>query len=321
MIVTVGSMKSGAGKSKAGRRACLGASPGRAGRVAGRRGQQTTIPLRAEAGRLPAPACVWFPNHRMLGPQMRSQARRDEVVVLDAGGRYNLALRTAVQLCDVLLVPVRPRSADVWALADMAQVIDEVSATREGLRAYSTLRIPGYRRRRRRRRLSLNSRSSRCPTGPQTGTWMLSRFQRNRSELRRDLLHEPRRRSYEGSRVHCAHDLAHWGFRQPPSRLLLARNPQRISHFLVRIRYPTDATSMSVWRRSQDTNPIGPRRPSQQRRSPHRRRPKQWGTPTRGPRLLVVRSTTEHCSSSVLSSDRCGSVLPYRPRRSCWRLH
>jgi chromosome partitioning protein len=139
MIVTVGSMKSGAGKSKAGRRACLGASPGRAGRVAGRRGQQTTIPLRAEAGRLPAPACVWFPNHRMLGPQMRSQARRDEVVVLDAGGRYNLALRTAVQLCDVLLVPVRPRSADVWALADMAQVIDEVSATREGLRAYAVL--------------------------------------------------------------------------------------------------------------------------------------------------------------------------------------
>jgi chromosome partitioning protein len=137
MIVTVGSMKSGAGKSKAGRRACLGASPGRAGRVAGRRGQQTTIPLRAEAGRLPAPACVWFPNHRMLGPQMRSQARRDEVVVLDAGGRYNLALRTAVQLCDVLLVPVRTRSSDVWALADMVQVIDEVSATREGLRAYA----------------------------------------------------------------------------------------------------------------------------------------------------------------------------------------
>ena len=100
---------------------------------------QTAIALRAEAGRLPAPACVWFPDHRVLGPQMRSQARRYEDVVLDVGGRDNLTLRTAVQLCDVLLVPVRPRSADVWALADMAQVIDEVSATREGLRVYAVL--------------------------------------------------------------------------------------------------------------------------------------------------------------------------------------
>jgi chromosome partitioning protein len=62
---------------------------------------------------------------------MRQQARRYQDVVIDVGGRDSHTLRTAVQICDVVLVPVRPRSADVWALSDMAAVIDEVRATRE----------------------------------------------------------------------------------------------------------------------------------------------------------------------------------------------
>jgi chromosome partitioning protein len=100
---------------------------------------QTAITLRAEANRTPSPACVWFPDHRVLGPQMRQQARRYQDVILDVGGRDNQTLRTAVQLCDVLLVPVRPRSADVWALSDMAAVIDEIRAIRDGLLAYVVL--------------------------------------------------------------------------------------------------------------------------------------------------------------------------------------
>jgi cellulose biosynthesis protein BcsQ len=56
---------------------------------------------------------------------MRQQARRYQDVVIDVGGRDSHTLRTAVQICDVVLVPVRPRSADVWALSDMAAVIDE----------------------------------------------------------------------------------------------------------------------------------------------------------------------------------------------------
>jgi chromosome partitioning protein len=60
-------------------------------------------------------------------------------VVLDVGGRDSQTLRTAIRLCDMLLVPVRPRSADVWALSDMAAVIDEVRATRDGLVAYAVL--------------------------------------------------------------------------------------------------------------------------------------------------------------------------------------
>jgi chromosome partitioning protein len=143
MIVTVGSTKGGAGKSTLAVQLALARS--RAGRdvllVDGdqQATAQTAIALRAEAGRTPSPACVWFPDQRVLGPQMRQQARRYEDVILDVGGRDSHTLRIAVQLCDVVLVPVRPRSADVWALSDMAKVIDEVRATRDGLRACAVL--------------------------------------------------------------------------------------------------------------------------------------------------------------------------------------
>jgi chromosome partitioning protein len=84
--------------------------------------------------------CVWFPDHRVLGPQMRQRARRYKDVIIDAGGRDSHTLRTAVQICDLVLVPDRPRSADVWALSDMAAVIDEVRATRDRpLLAYAVL--------------------------------------------------------------------------------------------------------------------------------------------------------------------------------------
>jgi chromosome partitioning protein len=143
VIVTVGSTKGGAGKSTLAVQLALARS--RAGRdvllVDGdqQATAQTAMTLRAEAGRTPSPACVWFPDHRVMGPQMRQQARRYEDVILDVGGRDNQTLRTAVQLCDAVLVPVRPRSADIWALTDMAAVIDEVRATRDGLAVYAVL--------------------------------------------------------------------------------------------------------------------------------------------------------------------------------------
>jgi chromosome partitioning protein len=143
MIVTVGSTKGGAGKSTLAVQLALARS--RAGRdvllVDGdqQATAQTAMTLRAEAGRTPSPACVWFPDHRVMGPQMRQQARRYQDVILDVGGRDSHTLRTAVQLADVVLVPVRPRSADVWALTDMAAVIDEVRSVRDGLAVYAVL--------------------------------------------------------------------------------------------------------------------------------------------------------------------------------------
>ncbi|WP_343606501.1 hypothetical protein [Roseateles sp.] len=40
---------------------------------------------------------------------------------------------------DVLVVPFLPRSIDVWALDDMAHLVDEARSVRDGLRALAVL--------------------------------------------------------------------------------------------------------------------------------------------------------------------------------------
>jgi chromosome partitioning protein len=75
----------------------------------------------------------------VLRDQVRLQVPRYQDVLIDAGGRDSSALRAALFLSDVLLVPFLPRSVDVWALADIAALVDEARAVRDGLTAYAVL--------------------------------------------------------------------------------------------------------------------------------------------------------------------------------------
>ena len=124
MILTVGNTKGGTGKTTLAVQ--LAISLARAGRdvllVDGdtQGSAQTAIAVRTESGRRPAVACVQFAEGRVLRDQVRLQVPRYQDVLIDAGGRDSSALRAALFLTDVLLVPFLPRSVDVWALADIA---------------------------------------------------------------------------------------------------------------------------------------------------------------------------------------------------------
>ena len=59
--------------------------------------------------------------------------------IIDAGGRDSTALRAALTLSDVLLVPFQPRSFDVWSLGQIVALIDEARSVRDGLRACAVL--------------------------------------------------------------------------------------------------------------------------------------------------------------------------------------
>jgi chromosome partitioning protein len=144
MILTVGNTKGGVGKTTLALQLAIGRA--RAGRdvllVDGDRqgSAQTALAKRAEAGRQPALACVHYPEGRVLRDQVRHQSGKYDDVVIDAGGQDSGALRAALVLSDVLLVPFLPRSVDVWALADIAALVEEVRAVRDGLRhAYAVL--------------------------------------------------------------------------------------------------------------------------------------------------------------------------------------
>jgi chromosome partitioning protein len=100
---------------------------------------QTAVAIRAEAGRTPSLSCVSFSDGKILRDQVQKLAGKYQDVVIDAGGRDSTALRAALSLSDLLIIPFLPRSVDVWALADIAALVDEANSVRDGLRAYAVL--------------------------------------------------------------------------------------------------------------------------------------------------------------------------------------
>ncbi len=57
-----------------------------------------------------------------------------DLAFLDTGGRETTTFRSALTAADLILVPVIPSAYDIWASEDVFTVIDEVTATREGVR-------------------------------------------------------------------------------------------------------------------------------------------------------------------------------------------
>lgn len=143
MIITVGNTKGGVGKTT------LAVNLAIARALAGREvwlidgdrqgTAQTAISIRADAGHTPGIACATYPDGPTLRAQVQQQASKFDDIIIDAGGRDSTALRAALVLSDVLLVPFQPRSYDVWALNDIAALVDEARSVRDGLRAVAIL--------------------------------------------------------------------------------------------------------------------------------------------------------------------------------------
>lgn len=141
--MTVGSTKGGCGKSTLALNIAI--SRALSGRDvwlidADRQGTaQTAISIRWERGIQPGIACSAYPEGTTLRAQVQQQATKFEDIVIDAGGRDSTALRAALVLSDVVLVPFLPRSFDVWALGDTCTLIEEARSVRDGLVARACL--------------------------------------------------------------------------------------------------------------------------------------------------------------------------------------
>lgn len=135
MIVTVGNTKGGVGKTT------LAVQVALARQIAGyaillidgdtQASAQNAMTMRSEGGQEPSVSCVQLPDGRLLRAQLGPLVARHTDTVIDAGGRDTQAFRVALVKSDVLVLPVQPRAVDVWALATMAELLEEAQEARD----------------------------------------------------------------------------------------------------------------------------------------------------------------------------------------------
>jgi chromosome partitioning protein len=80
-----------------------------------------------------------FPVVGMAKPSLHREmggiARDYEHVVIDGAPRVNELARSAILASDIVLIPVQPSPYDVWAAADIVQLVREAQAFKPGLKA------------------------------------------------------------------------------------------------------------------------------------------------------------------------------------------
>ncbi len=144
-IITVGSTKGGVGKTTLALNIALArALQGRdVWLIDGdRQGTASTaLAIRGESGKRPAIATAHYSEGGLLRAQLQHQRDKFQDIIIDAGGRDSTALRAALILSDLVLVPFQPRSIDVWAIADIAALVEEARAMRDNLEAMAVLNM------------------------------------------------------------------------------------------------------------------------------------------------------------------------------------
>ena len=130
MVITLGGIKGGSGKSTvAVHLAVLRANAGRDVLLVDADGQGTAT-LFAVARAESAAGNAGYTTIQLAGRAVRTEilrlvAKYDDVVI-DTAGRDSTSQRAALSVSDVLLVPMVPRSADVWTLEQVAGLVDEI---------------------------------------------------------------------------------------------------------------------------------------------------------------------------------------------------
>lgn len=100
---------------------------------------QTAILVRSEDGVEPGIACSHYPEGPVLRSQVLQQKDNYDDIIIECGGRDSTAMRAALTITDVLLVPSAPGSFEAWAMDANAELIKEARSIRDGLVCYSLL--------------------------------------------------------------------------------------------------------------------------------------------------------------------------------------
>lgn len=82
---------------------------------------------------------------QLHGADVRTEIQKQKVkyddVIIDVGGRDTLSLRAALTIADKLIIPVLPRSFDIWAIAEISKLIEEAKIVNDNLRSFCVLNL------------------------------------------------------------------------------------------------------------------------------------------------------------------------------------
>jgi chromosome partitioning protein len=142
MIAVVGSEKGGTGKTTiATNLAIYRAQVGRDVLLVDADPQGSAIEfsrVRESEGHTPTITCVMVTG-RSVASEVRKLAPRFDDVVIDVGGRDSAALRSAMLVAQVMVIPCLPGQFDVWSIEGMNALVREAVALNEPLRAVTVL--------------------------------------------------------------------------------------------------------------------------------------------------------------------------------------
>jgi chromosome partitioning protein len=84
-----------------------------------------------------------YTSIKLTGASVRTQTQRlaekYQDIIIDTGGRDTTSQRAALSVADLLLVPFVPRSFDVWTLEKVGQLVAEMQPANPKLKAYTFL--------------------------------------------------------------------------------------------------------------------------------------------------------------------------------------
>jgi hypothetical protein len=96
--------------------------------------------VRDTAGNLYGTTCQGGAGHGAnIRTQVRQLASKYSDIVIDVGGRDTGSLRAALTVADVVLIPVKPRSFDLWGVDQTADLVKEAREINDRLRAITVL--------------------------------------------------------------------------------------------------------------------------------------------------------------------------------------
>ena len=143
MIIVVGGIKGGAGKSTI------------AANLAVRRATEHNVLL--VDGDDQETTALWAStrsanfrekSHNLTCIQIRGRAARDEVLklsahyqdtIVDVGGRDTTTQRAALTIANLMLIPIPPRGPDIWTLDKVAELLEDVRTVNPSLMAWAFL--------------------------------------------------------------------------------------------------------------------------------------------------------------------------------------